>query len=428
MFIQIHMLQSLPPSNVNRDDTGQPKKCVFGGVTRGRISSQCLKRNIRCSPQFKKAFGEDLATRTLYLPRMVADALKGGRLGVPDDDLDEVMGAIASKFKRDRSPEDVEGDGEDAESTEGVSSSGSDLEKTGQLVFFPPPYALRVAELVAALRRRSRRAYERFIGRKLNPKPTKDEEKALKSEMQGFIQDISRASEALTVDVALFGRMTTSDLVVDVDATCQVAHAISTHETLIESDYFTAMDDRKADYASTQTERTGAAFLGSGDTETYYDSAVYYKYFNIDTDALRDKKHMPSLSLHDVGNIVETFVIAAAFTNPTGKQNSFAAHSANELILLEASEVKRPLSHANAFLQPVYGPNLMSESAKALSRYIDSVSAAYAPSDTTRSLLAVGNAALLELQSAHSRVNTIDELVKWIAGTFARQGQREVAK
>ena len=68
MFGQIHMLQSMPPGNLNRDDTGQPKKCLFGGVTRGRISSQCLKRNIRHSPQFKEAFGEDMLLVAVFSP------------------------------------------------------------------------------------------------------------------------------------------------------------------------------------------------------------------------------------------------------------------------------------------------------------------------------------------------------------------------
>ena len=88
MFVQIHMLQSMPPGNLNRDDTGQPKKCVFGGVTRGRISSQCLKRNIRHSAQFRDAFGDALASRTKDLPRMVGDELRQNpQLGVPADDL-----------------------------------------------------------------------------------------------------------------------------------------------------------------------------------------------------------------------------------------------------------------------------------------------------------------------------------------------------
>lgn len=140
MFVQIHMLQSIPPGNLNRDDTGQPKKCLFGGVTRGRISSQCMKRSIRHSPEFKEAFGDDLAARTLYLPRMIADALKTGNLGVPDDELDELMAAIAAKFKKERhasDAKDAEEDGEENESSEGSPSTGSDAEKTGQLVFFP---------------------------------------------------------------------------------------------------------------------------------------------------------------------------------------------------------------------------------------------------------------------------------------------------
>ena len=74
MFVQMHMLQSMPPGNLNRDDTGQPKKCLFGGTTRGRISSQCLKRNIRLSPLFQEAFVGAVANRTKYLPRLVADA------------------------------------------------------------------------------------------------------------------------------------------------------------------------------------------------------------------------------------------------------------------------------------------------------------------------------------------------------------------
>ena len=89
MFIQIHMLQSMPPGNLNRDDTGQPKKCVFGHVTRARMGSQCLKRNIRHSRHFKEAFGDALADRTTYLPRMVADELKKLDSTISDDGVCE---------------------------------------------------------------------------------------------------------------------------------------------------------------------------------------------------------------------------------------------------------------------------------------------------------------------------------------------------
>ena len=416
MFVQIHMLQSMPPGNLNRDDTGQPKKCIFGGVTRGRISSQCLKRNIRLSAQFREEFGDALAKRTLYLPRMVADALREGKLGVPEEELDALMAAIAKKFKKEKRGSDaevVEEDGEEQESSEGLPSTGSDAEKTGQLVFFPQPFARSIADLIAGLRNEDGEAYGAFIKDKVKSKPKTEKDKRIKARIDSFVQDAFKASKTLTVDIGLFGRMTTSDLVVNVEAACQVAHAISTHETLIESDYFTAMDDKKDTYASTQAERAGAAFLGTDETETFFNAAVYYKYLNLDVDAL--KKHLPSLGSNDVAHAAGVLVRAAALANPTGKQNSFAAHGVPELILVEWSNSKRPISCANAFLQPVEGGtgrNLMTESAKALYGYIASVAAAFAPSDARRVLLAEGNASTPSLPSDHRRVRTLDELVK----------------
>ena len=485
MFVQIHMLQSMPPGNLNRDDTGQPKKCIFGGVTRGRISSQCLKRNIRHWPQFKEAFGDGLAKRTLYLPRMVADALRVGDLGVPDDELDDLMAAIAAKFKKEKrasESEDSEEDGEEQESSETASSTEGDGGKTGQLVFFPPPFAHRIAELVAALRKDKESVYRYFVTGEIAPESEEDNDEfrrrknelktrkagvkkeqkhantdqqkaaldekkaeldkdeeafkkemkkrkdaikdAIKAELGNFIKSIGAASESLTVDIALFGRMTTSDLVVNVEAACQVAHAIGTDETLIESDYFTAMDDLKATYGSTQTERAGAAFLGSGETETFFNSAVYYKYLNLDADAMR--KHLPSLSDTEAARAVGALVSAAALANPTGKQNSFAAHGVPELILVEVSQAKRPISYANAFLQPVEGGtdrNLTTESAKALCGYIDSVAAAFAPADLSRVLLAVGPASA-PLTSDHERVDTLERLVESVVGLILCRWKR----
>ncbi len=431
MFVQIHMLQSMPPGNLNRDETGQPKKCVFGGVTRGRISSQCLKRNIRLSTQFKEAFGDALADRTQYLPRMVGDALKadGRSLGVPEEELDEVMLALAGRFKKaDRGgePDEAEDDGQEQEKPDGPTSATDGAGKTPQLVFFSQPFARRIAELIADLRKKNLQAYGSFLGRKAKPKPTKDEEKRLKAEIDRFVREVSNASQSLTVDIGLFGRMTTSDLVVNVEAACQVAHAISTHETLIEGDYFTAMDDRKDIYASTQTDSAGAAFLGSGDTRTSFNAAVYYKYLNLDVEAL--KKHLRANSIQSAACAAGVLVAAAALATPTGKQNSFASHSVPELILVEVSKSKRPVSYATAFLQAVEGGpsrNLMTESAKALSGYIDSVAGAFAPADVRRLLLAVGPAST-RLKSAHREVKTLDELVKAVTALITTPEQAEV--
>lgn len=476
MFVQIHMLQSMPPGNLNRDETGQPKKCLFGGVTRGRISSQCLKRNIRLSTQFKEAFGDALADRTTYLPRMVAEALKkgGDNFGVPDEEMNALMRALASKFQKEKGgteSEEAEEEANQEDVPNSPTSSADEQGKTGQLVFFQEPFARRIAELVAGLRKDRLPAYRYFLTGEVAPetgedkaqmKARKDDLKkrkadlkkeeraadtdeqqaavnqkkaklaedeqslkaegenkkdALKAEIGQFVEGVAAASKTLTVDIGLFGRMTTSDLVVNVEATCQVAHAISTHETIIESDYFTAMDDRKERYAATQTEKAGAAFMGTGDTETFYNAAVYYKYLNLDIDALR--KHLPSLSDKAAGNVAGVLVSAAALATPTGKQNSFASHSAPELILVEVSKTKRPISYANAFLQPVDGPNFLAKSAEALKVYLKSVAAAFAPADVQRFLLAVGHAKV-SLEGAQQQ-NTLDELANAVGAAAVPQ-------
>ena len=67
MFVEVHAIQNFAPANLNRDDTGNPKDCEFGGVRRARISSQCLKRAIRLSPVFAETTGVEVGMRTKWL-------------------------------------------------------------------------------------------------------------------------------------------------------------------------------------------------------------------------------------------------------------------------------------------------------------------------------------------------------------------------
>ena len=385
MFVQIHMLQSLPPGNLNRDDTGQPKKCVFGGVTRGRISSQCLKRNIRRSEYFAD-YLDGASLRSMHLPGLLTEQLQN------QQGFDEAEGAILAeamnkKFKSEKkiSNPETEQDGEDGSTPD----NGKLLTK--QLVFFTRAFVDALAEMV-----RQQRTPDAV--------KTKKAKKEFYTKFFDEQQDvIIEASAKLTPDIALFGRMTTSDLLVDVEAVCQVAHAISTHETVIEGDYFTAMDDL--------AEGPGAAFLGSGDTVTFFDSAVYYKYMNVDVAALRDKDHLTdAFSVEDAAELVSTFLRAAACKNPTGKQNSYAAHGLPEYILVELSETKQPISYANAFLEPVDGGNQITRSAEALNTYIASITKAYAPADTKRVVLQVGSASAVTPLDDATTVETLDEL------------------
>jgi CRISPR system Cascade subunit CasC len=394
MFVQIHMLQSVPPGNLNRDESGQPKKCLFGGVTRSRISSQCLKRNMRRSSYFEDAFGEALGKRTKYLPELVARSLSDLG-GIPEEEFDGIKAGLASLFKKESKEED-----EDAVDGE---SEGDGL--TPQLVFFNPLFAKKIAELLVQFRKSNAEAYKVFVG--VKSKLSKDEAKKPIAE---FVQQAFEARESVSIDVGLFGRMTTSDLVKDVEAACQVAHAISTHEALIESDYFTAMDDLKESFAKTQTEAKGAGFLGRGDTETFFTSAVYYKYLNIDGKSLL--RNVQRQDVDQVCRAVGVMVEAAALAGPTGKQNSFAAHAAPELILVEVSEKRQPISYANAFLKPVEGADLMRGSADALSDYCGSVAAAFAPADTKRFLLAAGTAKDVAFDLPAKKIGSLQELVR----------------
>ena len=76
MNLELHILQSFAPSNLNRDDTGSPKDCEFGGVRRARISSQCLKRSVRLAFEQQGLLKEQsLAIRTRKIAARVAKLL-----------------------------------------------------------------------------------------------------------------------------------------------------------------------------------------------------------------------------------------------------------------------------------------------------------------------------------------------------------------
>ena len=64
--------------------------------------------------------------------------------------------------------------------------------------------------------------------------------------------------------------MTTSATFEDVQASAQVAHAISTTRVEHQFDYFTAVDDLKSDADDDQ----GAGMIG----DVEFNSATYYKY------------------------------------------------------------------------------------------------------------------------------------------------------
>ncbi len=73
-IIDFHILQTVPPSNLNRDDTGSPKSAVYGGVRRSRVSSQAWKRATRTAFETELDRSE-LGVRTRRIVELLANEI-----------------------------------------------------------------------------------------------------------------------------------------------------------------------------------------------------------------------------------------------------------------------------------------------------------------------------------------------------------------
>ncbi len=387
MLIQFHLLQNYAPSNLNRDDTGSPKDAIFGGVLRGRISSQCLKRSIRKSQIFVDAFQADglLGERTKLLPQIIREELKG--LGADNETITAIVARvpeIGRESKKKEKEEESEEPAETAEATEAAEES--EVGGTAQLIFI------------------DRRTEARPLAEKLLEVYNKV---GAKKWQDTKIPDITKAlGERLprSVDIAMFGRMTTSQAFKNVQASVQVAHALSTNALKQEFDYYTAMDDLKPD------SEPGADMIG----DVEFNSCTYYKYLNVHWEEL--VKNLGEDQ--EVGRrAVLALLEAAALAHPSGKQNGFGAFNLPDLILVEVSERNLPVSYANAFLKPVSGfgdKSLMANSVKQLSDYVGRLSKVYGL-NPHRAYLSVDNLAFLDLQACPA----LDALKEWLEPQLA---------
>ena len=386
MLLEFHIIQNHSPANLNRDETGTPKSCLFGGVQRARISSQCLKRSIRKGDCFERALSEariPLGTRTRKLPSLVgerveAELLQEGVAPLLASELRVVAEDKASGFGNEKGKEQRREDEEAPRTAQTMFLTGDDVEAVARVI------AARALELVGE---NSEKAVE-----------------ALAKVKAAELQDAPelRHRRPVTVDVALFGRMVTSPAFQDVEASIQVAHAISTHRVEFEFDYFTAVDDLAG---SEGQDDTGADMVG----DVEFTSACFYKYFSLDTIELAE-----NLDNGDdiLAIVVPAFLEAAVLTNPSGKQNSFAAHNLPSVVLVEARPHPQPLSYANAFETPVRGGGLVDESVTALVRHVEKVNAVYEPETRARFWLSLDGHPAPEGVQAVSRLRELKEKVR----------------
>ncbi|EFI6483125.1 type I-E CRISPR-associated protein Cas7/Cse4/CasC [Escherichia coli] len=125
-------------------------------------------------------------------------------------------------------------------------------------------------------------------------------------------------------------------------AACQVAHAFGVSETIVEDDFFTAVDDLRQ-----ASEDAGAEHLG----ETGFGSALFYTYICIDKDLLVENLGGDEALANQT---IRAFTEAALKVSPTGKQNSFASRAYASWALAEKG-TDQPRSLAAAFYEPING-------------------------------------------------------------------------
>lgn len=244
-YVDVHILQTVPPSCVNRDDTGSPKTAVYGGAVRARVSSQAWKHAVRSMFRNDRLFSsEQLGERTKRIVGKVAEKIAALKTDIDSDN--------ATKLAE--------------EALKNADLKIKSAEKgTDALFFMSDGQAAAIAELIVK---------------------GENDKKKYKAAL----------AENPSVDMALFGRMVADDPSMNYDAAVQVAHAISTHKVRNEFDYFTAVDDRAPE------DNAGAAHLGTVE----FNSSTLYRYAAVNVDEL--KKHLEADTADALRGFMEAFI------------------------------------------------------------------------------------------------------------------------
>lgn len=309
-LVEIHTLQNFAPSNLNRDDTGAPKDALFGGARRARVSSQCLKRAVRQHFARKRNEGffrpDELAVRTKRVYQAIADLLASKR------DTNETLtkAEIALSY---------------------VELKAAEGGKTQYLLFLGQKEIAALAD-----------AIDKFWDKITPAKEGSGEKgKGKKAAARGAPKEVKEAIDSIfnggkAVDVALFGRMLADMPEKNQNAACQVAHAISTHAVEREFDFYTAVDDLKPE------DTAGADMMGTVE----FNSACFYRYAVVDWEKLVENlQEDAELAKKGLRAFLEGFVVA----EPTGKQNTFAAHNPPEFVAVSVRLNAAPCNLINAF-------------------------------------------------------------------------------
>lgn len=400
MFVELHMLQNFAPSCLNRDDTNSPKDCEFGGYRRARISSQCLKRAIRT--HFKDAAllpEENLGERTKRVVELIA-----GRLAKDGKDLETAKAAVTAALAAARLK---------------ATPEGAEI-KTQYLLFLGNQEINELTRLIATQWEALTKPPEatEASGKKKTAKQQKAEaQNAVPPEVVKAVDKLLDGGKA--ADLALFGRMLADLPEKNVNAACQVAHALSTNKVNMEMDFYTAVDDLKPE------DSAGADMLGTVE----FNSACFYRYANIDCDALLKNLHGDEDLTRKT---IKAFLNASRSAIPTGKQNGSAAHNEPSFVFAVVRQSGLQ-SLANAFVKPArpsredgVDKSLICNSIEAADKFWGRVSSAYGEEGVVAKSYVECLAEDPELPTlAKSKAANFDTLVKTVLDnvSFSQKGK-----
>ena len=320
--MDIHVLQVVPASCINRDDAGSPKELVYGGRIRGRVSSQSWKRAMR---MYFVDHGEDIGVRT----RRVIDLIKEELInnGIDAQTAETEAGNAVKKA-------DIASDKPDAKS----------------VIAFVSNAQVTAMASCALKKIKSGKDYD-------------DKE---------YVKDLKTAvSGEPSVDMLLFGRMMASDPSLNYDASAQVAHAFTVDEAREEYDYFTAVDDLPGNDA-------GAGHIGSKS----YNSGVYYRYANVNLSATSE---LVRLSKESAAHAARRFLEAFVYSMPAGSSNSYANLTMPDVVEVILRE-DRPISFAPAFIETVNEANHLEAASAKMEKYAASIEKKFGKAYMTFSL------------------------------------------
>jgi CRISPR system Cascade subunit CasC len=329
LYLDIHILQTLPPSCVNRDDVGMPKSCVYGGVQRARISSQAWKHAVR---GWFREHGIETGVRSRSLAKLLADDLKN-RCGMPEDEAETRANNIMVKVLK------VAAD---------TSAKGKE-DKKGTIAFMSMKQIQAIADLI-----------------------NRDPERADKADTAFCREALQAAQNGASSDILLFGRMYADNIDLNVDAAAEVAHAVSTHQVQQQYDYFSAVEDfgHEGD--------AGAGHIGS----KVFNSATVYRYAAVN---LGEKSELIRYDRVHASKVARDFLEAFVLSMPTGSVNSYANNSLPFFVETDL-RTDMPVSFMPAFEKAVQADRVLggyeAPSRAALESYEENISRLYgSPAD-----------------------------------------------